>query len=249
VFSASPVLVLLAFNILFLGKKFRDIAPRWKDVHFKYSKNLFGLGVQFFIIQIAFLVLYSSANLILTQLFGPQEVTVYNVAYKYFTIALMINGIITATYWSAFTDAYTRGEMTWISNAIRKLEYITYLLMGMVVVSTLISGNMFHLWLGDSVHVPVSMRTVMCIYALISLISAPQHIFLNGTGKVRLQLYSAIFSIVMTVPLALFFCKVLHLGPEGVVLAMTCTTLPVTILYKIQYSRIMKGNASGIWNQ
>ncbi|MHA4809789.1 lipopolysaccharide biosynthesis protein [Flavitalea flava] len=249
VFSASPVVVLLVFNLLFLGGKFRDIAPSWKHVRFSHSKALFGLGLQFFIIQIAFLVIYSSANIILTQLFGPQVVTVYNVAYKYFTIVLMINGIITATYWSAFTDAYTRKEFTWINHTIRKLETITYFLMGMVVLSTLVAGPLFRLWLGDVVQVPVSMRIVMCLYALISLIAAPQHIFLNGTGKVRLQLYTAIFSIIMTIPLALFFCKTLHLGPEGVVLAMTCTTLPVSVLYKIQYSRIINGNAKGMWNK
>jgi O-antigen/teichoic acid export membrane protein len=249
VFSASPVIILLIFNGVLLGGKFRSIAPSWRHVRFSHSKALFGLGLQFFIIQIAFLVLYSSANIILTQLFGPQEVTVYNVSYKYFTIALMINGIITATYWSAFTDAYTRKEFTWITNTIRKLEYITYFLMGMVVLSTLVAGTVFRLWLGNAVQVPVSMRIVMCLYALISLIAAPQHIFLNGTGKVRLQLYTAIFSIIMTIPLALLFCKTLHFGPEGVVLAMTCTTLPVSILYKIQYSRIIAGRATGIWNK
>jgi len=249
VFSASPVVVLLIFNGILLGGKFRGISPVWRHVRFSHSKQLFGLGLQFFIIQIAFLVLYSTANIILTQLYGPQEVTVYNVSYKYFTIALMINGIITATYWSAFTDAYIRREFGWISGAIRKLEYITYFLMAMVVVSLLVAGPVFHFWLGDSVQIPVSMRVVMCLYALISLIAAPQHIFLNGTGKVRLQLLSAVFSIIVTIPLALLFCKTLHFGPEGVVLAMTCTTLPVSILYKIQYARIISGKAKGIWDQ
>ena len=249
VFSAAPVLVLLVFNILFLGSKFRDIAPSAKYVQFRHSKDLFGLGLQFFIIQIGYIVLYTSANIVLTQLFGPQEVTVYNVAYKYFTIALMINGIITATYWSAFTDAYVRKETAWITHTIRRLEYITYFLMFMVVVSTILANKVFALWLGHSIEVPVSIQIVMCIYALISLIAAPQHIFLNGTGKVRLQLYTAIGTIFMTIPLALLFCKTFHLGPAGVILAMICTTLPVTILYKIQYSKIMSGKATGVWDR
>jgi O-antigen/teichoic acid export membrane protein len=105
VFSASPVLVLLIFNGVFLGWKYRDIAPGIRYVQLRHSKDLFGFGVQFFIIQVAFFIMYYSANMVLTQLFGPAEVTVYNIAYKYFTIALMVNGIITATYWSAFTDA------------------------------------------------------------------------------------------------------------------------------------------------
>jgi Na+-driven multidrug efflux pump len=91
------------------------------------------------------------------------------------------------------------------------------------------------------------MQIIMCVYTLISLIAAPQHIFLNGTGKVRLQLYTAIYTIIMTVPLYLLFCRTLHLGPEGVILAMICTSLPVTILYRIQYNKIMSGKATGVW--
>jgi O-antigen/teichoic acid export membrane protein len=161
----------------------------------------------------------------------------------------MINGIITATYWSAFTDAYVRQEFDWIRRTIRRMEYVTYFMMAMVVLSTVLATRFFHLWLGNSVQVPGSMQLIMCAYALISLIAAPQHIFLNGTGKVRLQLYTAIFSIIMTIPLALLFCKTFRLGPEGVILAMICTSLPVTVLYKVQYNKIMSGTAKGVWIQ
>jgi O-antigen/teichoic acid export membrane protein len=247
VFSASPVLVLLVFNLLFLGGKFRDIAPGFRYIRFRHSRELFGLGLQFFIIQVAFIVMYSSANIVLIKLYNGAEVTVYNIAYKYFTIALMVNGIITATYWSAFTDAYVRQEWAWIRRTIRRMEKVTYLLMGMVVLSTLLATKMIGLWLHNSIQVPLSMQIIMCVYTLISLIAAPQHIFLNGTGKVRLQLYTAIYTIVMTIPLALLFCRTLRLGPEGVILAMICTSLPVTILYRVQYNKIMSGKATGVW--
>jgi O-antigen/teichoic acid export membrane protein len=249
VFSASPVFVLLIFNLLFLGWKYRDISPNFRYIRFRHSRDLFGLGLQFFIIQVAYIIMYSTANILLIRWFDATTVTVYNIAYKYFTIALLINGIITATYWSAFTDAYVRKEYDWIRNTIRRMEKVTYLLMAMVALSTLVAGKLIGLWLHNAVQVPMSMQITMCIYTLISLIAAPQHIFLNGTGKVRLQLYTAIYTIIMTVPLAWLFCKVLHLGPKGVILAMICTSLPVTILYRIQYNKIMSGKATGVWIQ
>lgn len=249
VFSVCPAAVMLVFSIVFLGWKYRNIAPSFKYIEFRHSRDLFGLGLQFFIIQIAWIVMYSTANILLIRWFDPATVTVYNVAYKYFTIALLLNGIITATYWSAFTDAYVRREFDWIRNTIRRMEKVTYLLMGMVVLQTLLASKMIGLWLHDSVQVPLSMQLTLCIYALISLIAAPQHIFLNGTGKVRLQLYTAVYTIVMTVPLAWLFCKTLHLGPQGVIFSMICTSLPVTILYRIQYEKIMSGKAKGVWIQ
>ncbi|HUB62469.1 MAG TPA: hypothetical protein VL978_17265 [Puia sp.] len=246
VFSAAPVIVLLFFNLLFLGWKYRSIAPGLRYIQFSHSKDLFGLGVQFFIIQIAFIVMYSSANIMLIRWFGPSTVTVYTVAYKYFTIALLINGIITATYWSAFTDAYVRQEFDWVRRTIRRMEKVTYLLMAGVILQTALAGTLIHLWV-HQVYVPLDMQITMCAFTLISLIAAPQHIFLNGTGKIRLQLYTAVYTIFMTVPFAWIFCKVLHLGPQGVILAMICTSLPVTILYRIQYNKIMSGKATGIW--
>jgi O-antigen/teichoic acid export membrane protein len=246
VFSAAPVVVLLVFNLLFLGWKYRPIAPGIRYIEFRHSKDLFGLGVQFFIIQIAFMVMYSSANIMLIRWFGPNAVTVYTVAYKYFTVALLINGIITATYWSAFTDAYVRQEFDWVRHTIRRMEKVTYLLMAGVILQTILAGRLIHLWV-HKVQVPVDMQITLCLFTLISLIAAPQHIFLNGTGKIRLQLYTAVYSIVMTIPIAWLFCRVFHLGPKGVILAMICTSLPVTVLYRIQYTKIMSRKASGIW--
>ncbi|HEV2353104.1 MAG TPA: hypothetical protein VGR89_02580, partial [Puia sp.] len=178
VFSASPVFVLLICNLFFLGWKFRAIAPGIRYVQFRHSRDLFGLGFQFFVIQIAFIVMYSTANILLIRWFSPATVTVYNIAYKYFTIALLANGIITATYWSAFTDAYVRQEFDWVRNTIRRMEKVTYLLMGMVVLQTLVAGPLIGLWLHNAVQVPLSMQVTMCIYVVISLIAAPQHIFL-----------------------------------------------------------------------
>lgn len=249
VFSAAPLVVLLFFNFFFFNGRLKQIAPDFRHIHFRHSRELFNLGIQFFIIQIAFIVLYSSSNIVLAQLFGPAEVTVYNIAYKYFTVGLMISGIVMTTYWSAFTDAYVRKEFEWIKKTILRLERTTYVLMGFIVLSWLAADPVFRLWLGPSIHIPSNIKWIVCVYAIISLYAAPQQIFLMGSGKIRLQLYSAIFSIIVTVPLSIYFCKTLGIGPAGVILSMICTTLPVTILYKIQYNKILRGTARGIWNK
>jgi O-antigen/teichoic acid export membrane protein len=248
-FSLTPLLVLLAFNLYFFYGRYRAIAPSIKHIDLTHSKDLLGLGVRFFVIQIAALVLYSSSNVILTQLYGPGEVTMYNIAYRYFTIAQLIYGIITATYWSAFTEAFVKKEFDWIKKSIRRLEFMTYILMGGIVLSTIFADYALHLWVGDSVKIPMSMKIATSLYAIIGLVAAPQHIFINGTGKITLQLYTAIFSIIVTIPMAIVFCKILNFGPSGVVLAMMCTSIPATILYRIQYKKIMNGSVTGIWGK
>lgn len=249
VFSGSPLLVFLVFTIVLFLSRYKDLRPGLRYVDFKYSKQLLGLGINFFIIHISMLVMFSSANMILTQLFGPEEVTVYNIAYRYFTIAILINGIVTLTYWSPFTEAYVKKEFDWIRSSVKRLEYISLFLVAMLIISSLVADHAIRLWVGDEIFVPDPLKISLTVFVIIQLLAAPFIIFVNGTSKVRIQLYTAILAIVITIPLALLFAKVFDFGPASVVLAMICSTLPTSILCRIQYHKLVNENATGIWNK
>lgn len=248
IFSGAPLLVFLVASIVLFNTRYKAIKPSIKSVNFSYSGKLMGLGVGFFIIQISMLVLFSSANMVLTQLYGPEEVTVYNIANKYFTIGILINGIITLPYWSSFTEAYFKNDVEWIKASIKKLSLISLVLVGGQIVLLLLADTVIDLWVGKDIVVPFLMKIMFTIYVVIQLVAVPYNIFINGVSKIRLQLYVAILSIVITIPLAIFFSKTLNVGPSGVVLAMICSTLPGGILWRIQYQKLIDGKATGIWN-
>ncbi len=249
IFSAVPVLILVLFNVFFFTGRYREIAPGLRFINLGYSKDLIGLGIQFFIIQIAAVVLFTSSNILLTQLFGPDEVTVYNIAYRYFTVITMIYGIITTPFWSAFTDAYVKQEYDWIRSTVRRMDMVAYGLCIVTLLMLIVAKPVYSVWVGNSITVPPAMNIVLCLYVIITLLVTPYNTFINGTGKIRLQFYTAIISTIITIPLAIWFSKYLHLGPSGVVLATLVTTFPTMILWKIQYRKIMSGTASGIWNK
>ena len=52
---------------------------------------------------------------------GPDEVTVYNIAYKYMNILTMVFMIVIAPFWSAFAEADVSGDTAWMRNARNKL--------------------------------------------------------------------------------------------------------------------------------
>ena len=249
IFSGAPLLVMLGFSIVLYSKRYKKLTPSLQHIDFSYSKSLLGLGLNFFIIHISMLVLFSSTNMVLTQLFGPDEVTVYNIAYRYFTVAVMLNGIITLTYWSPFTEAYVKRDFEWIKKSIEKLEYISYALIALVVVMVFATDFLINLWVGETIKIPDSLKFMLAFYVIIQLLAAPFLIFINGASKIRLQFYLAIVSIVITIPLAILFCKVLDFGPSGVVVAMLCSTLPTCILWRIQYKKLITETAHGIWNE
>ncbi|EPR67544.1 hypothetical protein [Cyclobacterium qasimii] len=102
----APVAVLIIANIYFFGTSYKDLKPSISHVNFSQSKNLFSLGLVFFVIQIASLVQYQTSNIIIAQSFGPYQVTTYNVVYKYFNVLGMGFGIFLTPFWSASTDAF-----------------------------------------------------------------------------------------------------------------------------------------------
>ena len=127
----------------------------------------------------------------------------------------MINGIITYTFWTPFTEAFVKKDFTWIRTTLKKLEYISLALIGAVIISALIVNKVVLLWVGNAVKIPLSMTIALTMYTIINLSAAPYNMFINGSGKIRLQLIMAVLSIIITIPLSVLLCKTLHFGPAG----------------------------------
>ncbi|MBN1180699.1 MAG: oligosaccharide flippase family protein [Bacteroidales bacterium] len=248
VIGLAPILILIISSLFFYTKTYRFFAPSIGFVRFKLLNDIMGLGYRFFIVQVAAIILFTTSNILITQFYGPEEVTAYNIAYKYFSLVSMGFGIIVAPFWSAITDAYYRKDLGWIRGVMKKLDFLAIIFVAVCLFMLLIADKVFMVWIGEAVKVPISITIVMAFYFIVNVLALAPNTFINGTGKIQLQFYTAIFSIVFTIPLAFLFCKYFDFGPAGVVAASLTTTLPCMILFRIQYKKIMSGNVVGLWN-
>jgi len=249
IYSAAPVIILIIASFYFFNGKYKYIKPSIKSVNIKYFKPLANLGVKFFILQISCLVIFSTDNMIITQILGPAEVTPYNIAFKYFGIPIMVFTIIITPYWSAFTDAITKNDIKWIKNSINKLIKIWLLVVVGVIVLLAISKHFYLMWVGDKVHIPFLLSAFMGLYAIISTWNNIFAYFINGVGKIKLQMYYGIIAMIINIPISIFFAKNLNMGSAGVILG-TCASLIIGSFFApLQSFKIIKGNANGIWNK
>lgn len=249
IYSASPVLILIIASIYFYHKKYSYLKPNIKFVDFKYLKSLAGVGLQFFILQIACLILFTTDNLIITQLLGPTEVTSYNIAYKYFSIPIMIFSIIVMPFWSAFTEAFVKTDIIWIKTTIKKLIKIWMIVILGVIILLLISNKFYRIWVGNKVKIPTILSINMGLYTIIYTWNNIFTFFINGVGKIRLQMYYGIAAMFINIPISIYFAKYLKMGSAGVILG-TCVSLLLGFIFgPIQYKKIISGNAQGIWNK
>lgn len=247
--SAANIISPLVATVWFFSKDYKHLIPSFKYVNFKSAKDLMGLGLLFFIMQFAGLILFATDSFIIDQMYGPEEVTPYNIAFKYFSVITMGFTIITTPFWSAYTDAYHKKDFKWIKRITKKLSTVWLLLVGAVLFMLLFADFFYELWIGDKVKIPFILSLSMAAWILISTWTSIFGNFLSGVEKIRLSLYHSVIVIFLNVPLSIFLAKYLNLGSAGVIIATCICVLPQVILHPLQYRKIIQNKATGIWNK
>lgn len=245
--TGLPLLVLILANIFAFRSDLKQYAPSIKHIRLKYSKELFVLGGQFFIIQIAAVILFSTANILITQLFNPSEVVVYNSVLQYYNIPIMLYAIILTPLWSAITDAYVQNDYLWMKTTLRRFNYISLLFVVGIVLMTIISPLVYDIWLNGKVIIPMNLSIAMACYATINVLLSPYSSYINGIGKLRLSVLIVCFSIVGYIPFAIWLGH--SFGSSiGIVVALCCVNVTGVYFQVRQVNKLLSKKASGIWN-
>jgi len=247
VLSVAPVVVLIIATFYFFNKDYKKYRPTRKYVDFSKSKDLLTLGFKFFYFQIAAIIFYSTANFLIAHFSNQEAVAAYNVAYKYLFIAVMLQSIIVTPFWSAVTDAYSRKDFAWLKNAIKKLNYMSAIMIIMVVILLSISPFVYQVWIGNKITISFELSLSVTIYLILTIMLTPFSQFINGLGKLKLSLYSITVSLIIFIPLALFLGK--YYGSIGIVTAMAIIQLLGLLVMPLQVYKIINQKAKGIWNK
>ncbi|EOS13660.1 lipopolysaccharide biosynthesis protein [Phocaeicola sartorii] len=245
-FSGVPCLLLVVASVfMFCGRKYRSVSPAVQCVRFSLTKNILGLGGQFFVIMISMLFIFQFINIILSRVEGPEAVTQYNIAYKYFNVLNMVFVIVLTPFWSAFTDAYVKKDYNWMRGVLKKLERLWLLCLPALVLMLVCSGSLYRWWIGDSVSVPFSLSACMALYVLSQTGGNVYMYLINGTGKVRLQLLVYVSFALISVPLMRYFCR--QYGVEGVLIVPAAAFFLQACVGRMQIMKMINGTGKGIW--
>jgi len=245
--SACPVLVLIITCFFSFEGKYAKYRPSLKCVDFKQSKDLMGLGFLFFIPQVCALIVFSTSNVIITQIFSPSEVAIYNIAFKYFSLITVFFQIVINPFWSAFTEAYVKQDYNWVKNVIRKLVLIWGIFCIGLILMVLLSSIAYRLWVGEQVIVPLQVSIGLAFYVSIANWNNIFVAFLAGVSKYFLGVWLALIAGFSFIPLALFLSK--NIGLAGIPLAMGLSIIPGSFVSPLQYQLIITNKAKGIWNR
>ena len=249
ILSVRSVFAFTIASIIFYGYgKYKIIRPSFKFIDFKYTKDILSLGLRFFFMQITSLVLFSSSNFIIAQVLGPEEVTPFSIAKRYFTISIFIFSIIMTPIWSAVTDAYQKDDYNWLKNTLKKLNIVSAIFVIMIIGMLFLSNWIYSIWLGKQLTITYDISLSMALYSIIAIVGTPYSNYINGFGKLKLGTYIMIIEIIAFIPLAIFLAGYTN-SPAGVMLATIIINTLGLIFEPIQVYKIINKKAYGIWNK
>jgi O-antigen/teichoic acid export membrane protein len=244
----SALVPIIAAVYFFLFVK-REFSPSLGFIDFKISGDILGLGWQFFIIQMSLLVIHSGNNLLISQFVDPASVPAYSLSYQLFSYALIAYTIIITPLWSAYTEAWRMRRTDWIRSTMKKIKSVYFMFAAVCLLVVATSPKIFKIWIGEKAEVPVIMSFAVAVMVLLDMWIRIYDYFINGVGKIRVQMILSVIMAVVNIPLAYLFSVVLDFGAIGVVIASIISYGMSAIISPIQANRILNNKATGVWNK
>lgn len=245
--SLTFALVPLLVGLYFFRSKFRKYRPYLKHVRLDYFKSLFSLGFKFFLIKISMLIIHQTNNILIASFVSLEGVPQYEAAYKYLSVFMLLFVILNNQLWPSNIEAYAQGDFEWMKKSMRTVLKIWIGTLLLALIMVILSPFVYDLWLQENMYIPITISVAVAVSICLTTWVNMFNIVLNGTGKIKLQMYAWIFAALINIPASLFYVKVLDFGVVGIVLGTITSLIPLVILSPIQVVKILQKKERGIW--
>jgi O-antigen/teichoic acid export membrane protein len=241
-YGVSALIVELVFSVIFFMKN-RGWTPSFSMVSKKDALSVTGLGIQFFIVQIASLVLSTTDNIIVSNIFGPAAVTPYSTALKLFTVPVSLYVAVISPYWSSVTAQCATGDVTGVRRGIRRMQTLLWIVIVPCAILTIVFEPLTTLWLGQRLDMPAGLVWLNLIYAIIYSWNAIYSQVSNGMSMMRMMIAVAVLQAIVNIPLSFILASTIG-SSSGVLLGTVLTMLLSAVVYPIYIKKRLKSMAA-----
>lgn len=229
-------IVVNVIALILLWHRNKEFIPKIGFFSSRYIKPIFNYGIRLFFLQMSAVVLFSTDNIIITQLYSPLDVTPYSITMTCFNVFNSFFTAILSPFWSRYTVEDNRGNYRWIKKSIKLQLGLWMLFVAVSFIIGLFLNDIYYIWLGRSLN--VSNYLVFCMVVLMAteMFTGIFSNFLNGVSHINLQLVISVIAAILNIPLSIWFAKYVGLGVTGVCVGtiicqiIGCVCLPLDTL-------------------
>lgn len=202
--------------------------PRAHHLRYGAARTMFGSGGEFFLLQIAGLVVFNSDNLVVAHYLGPVEVASYSVAWKLAGYAAIAQTLLMPALWPAFSEAFARGDVGWVRQTFRRTMWLTMGIATSFSVLFVFAGRwLIGVWAGRAAVPNQSLMLLMCGWVLISTFMGNTSTVLVAKGQIRLQAWCSMGAAGLNLVLSIYWVQ--RIGTAGVILGTIVSYLAVLV--------------------
>lgn len=218
-----------------------QLVPKIEFIDYGKVSELVSLGGKFFVMQLAYLVIFTTDNMIITQVLGPEYVTEYSIVFKLFSLITLVTGILTANLWSAYTEAFAKRDILWIKNSLKSASFLMIPIMVGSALMAYFAKDIALVWLQKDINLSNMLIACMALYVVVSSWCQIFSYFLNGVGAViNTQVFLSIFGAFINIPLSIYFAKEMHMGSAGVIFGTIISLSIFAVVGPLLTLRIVK---------
>ncbi|KXA43689.1 lipopolysaccharide biosynthesis protein [Prevotella corporis] len=246
-FTCTPAIIYILAAIPIFSK-YPEFRPTIQSFRKDFLSTIVGKGLGFFLIQItSCLVIYGSSNLFITQFCGPESVTTYNIAYKFFNLLAIGYLVFISPMWNAYTDAYVKQDFNWIEKAFKSALKIWLFTEFAGIIMLIVSQYFYLFWVGKAVHVPFMVSLSVFLYISFFNLNNCVTYLLNGLNKIYIQIITSITATFIY--LTIMFVLGKNMNIQEIVFYMSAAYGAMTAIHFYQCRKLINQKATGIWNK
>ena len=213
-FSGGQALVSIA-SAVWLFTRYPELSPT-RSIARSSLVRVFGVAVSFFVTQIATLLLFQSANVLISHNLGPRYVPPYQITWMLFMYVMLPQQLIGANVWAAIGDAYAKDDVRWIRDLFRRYALLSAATGGPLILTLIAAARpLVRRWAGEQAVPDEELVLWMAAWASVLVILQPVIAVLAGTG--RLRTYSILSLVGAGASVAGAALALRSFGPAGIV--------------------------------
>lgn len=239
VYGVTNILIAFIFSLIFFYKN-KNLFPSYSCFKRDKIKEILGLGLDFFVIQIALIIILTTDNMIITYLIGPEATASYSIVNKVYQPFIIVSTFILSPLWTLYTNAYFNKDIVWIKNTITRLNYLFIVLVFGLILLYFSFDWIIKIWIPEPLSYSKALLITLSLFVLIKIFGDIYMTFLNGIGQIKLQMWLFVFSAIINIPLSVLFVNYFDLGVTGVIFATCISLLILAIAMPIQAFKILK---------
>jgi O-antigen/teichoic acid export membrane protein len=240
--AGAPVLATGLNWVNEFGFRRRWLWPRLEHFHWTTTGVLVRSGLLFFVLQVEYLLTYSSDNIIVAHLFGSKTVAQYAVTQKVFGVLYLIQGCWLIPLWAAYGEAIARRDTAWVRHTLMRSMIGSAVWSSAASVLILVFGHIwFASWLGGRVAAEFALMLAFAVWTVLQCVGATVAIYWNGINMLGFQAVTGL--VVMLLAPILRVALGRYFGLPGVVWGVSLAyIIGIAIPTTVYLPRVLRSN-------